>query len=401
MSKQFFRLTFWLLFSLIILALSLESIWQAVEPDEQNIPLPLLFQSKEFSGDDFYKVVPTDSLHWSGPLLTALSEGQVIHLENSQGEAFYYKKLAQDVQVVGPIIYPKLNELNSNVFSLLFYSGFVIILILWFRPVFVDFSRLSRSIKIFSRTANWHEVELKETSIAFPMATTINAMAARIGQLIELQKSLSRMIGHEIRTPLARTQFSIASLKYEPSLEELLSIEEDIEEIAQLTEEFLKITKLEFESKDLVLSSQYTKGILYNLSTRLSSQSRIKISTIVDEKFKARIDGETFKRLAQNLITNALKHAESKITVRMFILDNCYHLSISDDGKGFESYQEVNKPFQQDNKNLDGYGLGLSIVKMIAGWYGGDIVLTSSEELGGAKVVFNWPMLIHDEKSLT
>jgi two-component system sensor histidine kinase RstB len=39
-----------------------------------------------------------------------------------------------------------------------------------------------------------------------------------------------------------------------------------------------------------------------------------------------------------------------------------------------------------------GYGLGLSIVSRIAFWFGGQIKVEESPNLGGAKFVMTWPI---------
>ena len=334
--------------------------------------------------------VSLEQLQLPAQVKKQLLNGETVALQNTNQQTYYYQYKDESLRIIGPITTVQSEDQNHSYIATFFYLGFALILLLWFRPAIRDFRLLSKSIVEFAKTAKWQPVPLKNSSIAFPTANTINVMAARIEHLMELQKSLARMVGHEIRTPLARTQFSIASLKYEPSIEEILSIEEDINEIEELTEEFLKITKLEFYSDKLTLSMQSPYPMIAELVNRLNKVSNVKIRLLVDENLRAPIEIKTFKRLLQNLITNALKHTRSTIKVSLESKNGRNILTVSDDGPGFNSTNSLQSTFYQEDTSKDGYGLGLAIVNMIATWYKGEVSFTKSESLGGAKVIFTW-----------
>ena len=392
MNKQFLRLTMYVVASLIILAVTLEVIWEEFVPQETIISADDFYQSAIEENGQIFSMQPLNNIMLPGELIEQLKAGEIIRLDDSENHSFYYKLHKEQVLVLGPIT--DMNEASNidDVISIVFYLGFSGLLLLWFRPAFMDLRKLSSHVKSFSKTAKWQTLDLKPTSIAFPAAHTINKMAERIEQLIDLQKNLSRMVGHEIRTPLARTGFSIASLKYDPTMEEILSIEEDLQEIEDLTEEFLQITKLEFDSKDIVLTRQNIYAPIEELVNKLQRASRIKITVEVDKNLLAPVEHKTFKRLMQNLVTNALKHAKDEVIIHLTERKGIYTLWVSDDGKGFCDSKLIDKPYYQESAKTDGYGLGLSIVKLIASWYNGNIQFESSNSLKGAKVIFTWPV---------
>ncbi|NMP14843.1 ATP-binding protein [Thalassotalea sp. Y01] len=392
MNKQFLRLTLFLVASLIILALSLQLVWESVEPSETVISVDDFYHSSIERKGDIFTMVPLNTISLPTDMLEPLKSGEIIRVDDEQDNAYYYKLHNNAVLILGPIVDDDQGQGSHQLVTTLFYAGCGLIILFWFRPAFVDLRKLSTSVMAFSKNAKWQHLHLKPTSIAYPAANTINQMAERIEQLIDLQKNLSRMVGHEIRTPLARTGFSIASLKHEPSLDELLSIEEDLQEIEDLTEEFLQITKLEFDSKDIVLVKQNVYAPIEDLVNKLQKASRINIVVDMDNNVTAPVETKTFKRLMQNLITNALKHANEQVEIRFSQVNDQFTISVSDDGGGFEQTQQLDKPFYQGNPKVDGYGLGLSIVKMIAAWYQGDIQFTQSNSLNGAKVSFTWPI---------
>ena len=392
MNKQFLRLTTYVVASLVILAISLEIIWEEFVPQETIISADDFYQSAIEENGQIFSIQPLNNIMLPDDLIQQLKSGEIIRLDDNEDHSYYYKLHQQKVMVLGPIIDLEDASNIDDIISLAFYIGFAGLLLLWFRPAFMDLRKLSAHVKSFSKTAKWQTLDLKPTSIAFPAAHTINQMAERIEQLIDLQKNLSRMVGHEIRTPLARTGFSIASLKYEPTMEEILSIEEDLQEIEDLTEEFLQITKLEFDSKDSVLTKQNVYAPIEELVNKLQRASRINIRVDVDRNLLAPVESKTFKRLMQNLVTNALKHAKDEVVIHLTETHGIYTLWVSDDGKGFEKAVGLDKPYFQANPKSDGYGLGLSIVKLIASWYGGKITFDKSTSLSGAKVIFTWPV---------
>ncbi|WNC73570.1 ATP-binding protein [Thalassotalea psychrophila] len=392
MNKQFLRLTLYVVTSLIILAISLEVIWEEFVPQETIISADDFYHSAIEENGQIFTIQPLNNISLPDELLAQLTSGEIIRLDDNEDHSYYYKLHQQQVLVLGPII--DIHEASNidDIIAIVFYLGFAALLLLWFRPAFMDLRKLSVHVKNFSETAKWHTLDLRPTSIAFPAAHTINKMAERIEQLIDLQKNLSRMVGHEIRTPLARTGFSIASLKYDPTMEEILSIEEDLQEIEDLTEEFLQITKLEFDSKDIVLTKQNVYAPIEELVNKLQRASRINIKVDVDKNLLAPVENKTFKRLMQNLVTNALKHANDEVVIHLTENKGIYTLWVSDDGNGFSDSELIDKPYYQENSKTDGYGLGLSIVKLIASWYGGKISFESSNSLKGAKVIFTWPV---------
>ena len=97
--------------------------------------------------------------------------------------------------------------------------------------------------------------------------------------------------------------------------------------------------------------------------------------------------------LVNNLLGNAIKHANTLVEVSVQEQQDLLWLTIEDDGPGFG---EVNpsrliKPFVRginlpSSEYEEGFGLGLAIVNRIADWFGAELVLHSSDSLGGARV---------------
>ena len=113
---------------------------------------------------------------------------------------------------------------------------------------------------------------------------------------------------------------------------------------------------------------------------------------------------ETFKvpllQTFQNLIGNAIKHHSKKDGhVRIDVVDagNWWQFSIEDDGPGIApEYQEkVFEMFKklQSSDEVEGSGMGLSVVKKVIESFGGCIRLIS-EEGQGSRFEFTWPKVV-------
>jgi two-component system sensor histidine kinase RstB len=101
-------------------------------------------------------------------------------------------------------------------------------------------------------------------------------------------------------------------------------------------------------------------------------------------------------RVLQNLVTNALRYADSRVVLRYQIQGDLAVLEVEDDGPGIaeEDRDRVFKPFsrldESRQRKSGGYGLGLSIVQRIAEWHGGQVVVEKGA-MGGALFRMTWP----------
>ncbi len=102
------------------------------------------------------------------------------------------------------------------------------------------------------------------------------------------------------------------------------------------------------------------------------------------------------RRALSNLITNAMRHAESQVRVSFAIDGETARLEVDDDGPGVPEadWEKVFTPFlrldDSRTRASGGHGLGLSIVRRIVYWHGGRSQVGHSA-LGGARFSLVWP----------
>ena len=103
-------------------------------------------------------------------------------------------------------------------------------------------------------------------------------------------------------------------------------------------------------------------------------------------------------RVVQNLVGNAVRYCDNKVRISGGVrADGKAYVCVEDDGPGIPE-QERSRIFEAFARLDDsrtrasgGYGLGLSIVSRIAYWFGGEIQVDQSPNLGGARFVMTWP----------
>jgi two-component system sensor histidine kinase RstB len=236
------------------------------------------------------------------------------------------------------------------------------------------------------------------------LAHAFNSMAEHIQRLIDSQRELTRAVSHELRTPVARIRFGMEMLAdtddVDSRFEQLALLDGDITELNKLIDEILTYAKLEqgipvldFEAVDLghllqkVAKETLALGVKPKVTVVLPPEG-----TVVEAEQRY------LHRVLQNLAGNAIRYATSEIRLSAGVYDNCAYIAVEDDGAGIpeKDRERVFQPFTRldDSRTRasGGYGLGLSIVSRIAFWFGGQIKVEESPNLGGAKFVMTWPI---------
>lgn len=306
---------------------------------------------------------------------------------------------------IGPIQYTPLSSLFS-VAQRYYFISFAIAAIIFVVLLTWLFSR--NVIKIYQLTRKYSNgdfnanIKIGRTSILQGVYKNIISMGKSLNQLVQSQNNMTRFVAHEIRTPLATMQFALDSLKKDHHLstqsqENVVSIEEDIQEINSLISYFLLYYQT--TTHELTLKNEHI-NILEWLSTIINkfTLSKIKLSLITDNQdgVFANADPNLLKHSINNLITNALKFAHKNIIVSLSQDSHHIIISIEDDGPGIPETELKNifKPFNVLDKDQafgKHIGLGLSIAESIVELHKGTLSVSQSTKLGGAKSTIKLP----------
>jgi two-component system sensor histidine kinase RstB len=249
-------------------------------------------------------------------------------------------------------------------------------------------------------------VESGQGSLVSRLAGSFNGMAEHIQRLVNVQREMIHAVSHELRTPVARIRFGVQMLEDcedQAGLQKQLDgIDGDIQELDELIDEILTYARLEQGGPVFSLrEASVTDLVRQVVSEQQLIRPGLSIEAEIEEDSErwalSDIEPRYIHRAIQNLVGNAGRYAAGRVMVRCHIdEDNC-RVDVEDDGAGVpeEDWEKVFTAFARlddsRTRTSGGYGLGLSIVRRILYWHGGQAFLGRSEALGGAKFSLVWP----------
>lgn len=237
------------------------------------------------------------------------------------------------------------------------------------------------------------------------LSRVFNQMAEHIERLVGVQREMIHAVSHELRTPVARIRFGVQMIEDCESAEmrakQISGIDTDIQELNELIDEILTYARL--EQGGPILDFQEV-NLLDIVNQVVDEQQRVKPEIVLSCEFqgaskqwgKTEAEPRYIHRSLQNLVGNAMRYASSEVVVICNFSEETCRIDVEDDGAGIpeSDWEKVFTPFARlddsRTRSSGGYGLGLSIVRRILYWHGGQAFVSRSE-LGGAKFSLVWP----------
>ncbi|MCK7549303.1 ATP-binding protein [Marinobacter koreensis] len=249
-------------------------------------------------------------------------------------------------------------------------------------------------------------VDAGKSTLVGRLAAAFNGMAEHIQRLVQVQREMIHAVSHELRTPVARIRFGVQMIEdcedQQMLKKQLDGIDGDIQELDELIDEILTYARLEQGGPVFSLTETSVTDIIRQVvSEQQVLRPNLTISSDIDETSErwalSDIEPRYIHRAIQNLVGNAGRYAGSQVRVRCRIdEDNC-RVDVEDDGPGIpeEDWEKVFTAFARlddsRTRTSGGYGLGLSIVRRILYWHGGQAFVSRSDTLGGARFSLVWP----------
>ena len=202
------------------------------------------------------------------------------------------------------------------------------------------------------------------------LARCFNDAAERIEQLVNAQQTLLASASHELRTPLARMRVAIELLTGDERPEIRERVSKDIAELDELIGELLLASRL-----DTIDGLERSEDI--DLLALLAEEAARSGGEVSGEPVNVRGDPRMLRRLLRNLLENARRYgAGSPVEASVTRADGHARVRVEDRGPGVpEAERErIFQPFYRTpgtRETGEGVGLGLALVRQIAGHHGG------------------------------
>jgi len=239
-----------------------------------------------------------------------------------------------------------------------------------------------------------------------PLVAALNGLFARVVTASAAEKAFIADAAHQLRTPLTvlRTETELALLEaHPPQLEGLLRrLHIATTRAARLANQLLSQARAEHERHNSSMERFDLKQIASEAAEEWVARS---VDAGVDLGFElesAHVDGHGFllREMLANLLDNAINYAGpgARITIRTGAsadASGCAMLEVEDNGPGIplEDRERAFERFQRGNAGGTGSGLGLSIVRDIAGHHGARAELLDGPGGIGLKVRITFPPL--------
>lgn len=199
-----------------------------------------------------------------------------------------------------------------------------------------------------------------------------------------------------------RTKLDVLQKRKEPTLEvykeTVATLSEQTGRLSDLVSVLLEMTELQtVQRTDKIALSALVEEVLCDL-TQIADNKGVEL---IQEKGEATLVGSDtlIYRAIYNLVENAIKYNRPNgiVTVGIKTGDDRAALYVKDTGTGIqpENWENIFAPFVREDKSrshaMGGAGLGLALVRDIAGQHGGSVRIVQSSETG-TEVVLTLPM---------
>jgi signal transduction histidine kinase len=226
----------------------------------------------------------------------------------------------------------------------------------------------------------------------------IDSIANQIDLAFRKLKNFNSNVSHELKTPLTimKSEIELAlmnennSQKCERVLKDIL---EEINYISEITDKLLFLTKnynknKKFEKIDL-------EEIIFELYEKYGDKINFRFD-FGDDEYLILGDKTLLKIALSNIIENSIKYGASEINFILEKYKNKIILRIKDNGIGIPKeklpfiFDEFYRVDESHNKEIKGFGLGLSIVKNILNLHKAKVNVKSE---GGVEFIIEFPAI--------
>lgn len=346
-------------------------------------PLPLHLTEDEVAEVLFLANYYVENLHGnaSEELVIAHSDTHTYYLKSIQ--VFDLSNGYMSVLVYTDISYAMafIQRMNQILGILLTFSGLLSLSISLLLS-----RRFKKSImKLSSRALAIGQGNYNTTSETFKYAEfealsqSMNEMADMLQTYERNQKQFFQNVSHELRTPLMSIQGYAEGIMgdiFDRDAAAKVIIEES-ENMTELISQLLYISRLDSGMDNGVkLENLNISEALASCRERMdriaSHQGKTIVLELPPKSLVAFLDESKLETILTNILNNAIRHAEKKITIRAW-WENGLVITIVNDGPGIEA-QDLPHIFKRFYKGEDGHtGLGLSICQALIQQLDGEI----------------------------
>jgi signal transduction histidine kinase len=216
------------------------------------------------------------------------------------------------------------------------------------------------------------------------LVASLNAMLSRIQQLMDGLRQVSSDIAHDLRTPLGRLRQHLedARARATTTADYDAATDAAIEEADELLETFsalLRIAQVEAGAQKRGFADVDLSDLVKSVGEAYQPAAEDREHTLdyqIEDGISLTGDRQLLAQMISNLVENALRHTPTGSTVSLALrkTGTGFEIEVADDGPGIpetEHERVFDRFYRLDrSRSTAGSGLGLALVKAIAGLHG-------------------------------
>ncbi|WP_243711026.1 HAMP domain-containing sensor histidine kinase [Actinomadura sp. KC216] len=229
------------------------------------------------------------------------------------------------------------------------------------------------------------------------LAETVNDTLARLEESSGRERRFISDASHDLRNPISGLQMRLEVALGEPEDHQLRPMVQaalvDVGRLTDIVEDLLELSRLDSRAPLPVERVDLARLVRREVERRSAG---VTITTRLESGVFVRAAPVRLARVLNNLLSNAERHAESRVEVALTRERGQARLEVLDDGAGIaeDARERVFERFARLAESRDrdprGTGLGLPIAREIAEMYGGTLTIQDSRK--GARFVMSLPL---------
>jgi signal transduction histidine kinase len=306
------------------------------------------------------------------------------------------------------------NKIENFEDTLLFLDPILLLLLLFAASKLID--KILFPIKKLTETTKDISVNNFSSTIELPkkedeikeLVNSFNTMIIRLKEGVENLDRFNNDVSHELKTPLTVIQGEIEITlrklrepkEYQKSMQVIYY---EAKQMQSIVENLLLLTKYSQQNIQHSFEECPLDSMLLEVLDKFSKQieeKKLNIELKKLETVSSKVNKTLFYSIFSNLIDNAIKYTSKgkNIYIALYAKDEHVYFEIQDEGIGIDKSQlsKITDRFyrvdESRNKDIKGFGLGLSIVKNSINLHGGTLIINSKLNKGTnilVKISFN------------
>lgn len=224
------------------------------------------------------------------------------------------------------------------------------------------------------------------------LAETFNDMLDRIGRLMDGVRQVSNAIAHDLRTPITRARARLEdAAAHAGSTAELRAAVgravADLDGVTAVFQALLRISEIEAGARRSAFTALDAGPLLADMAElygAVAEERGLRLVLDAEGPLPAWGDRELIQQAVANLLDNAVKFSPvgGTVTLRARLEGGALRLEVQDGGPGIPAsdHGRVTERFFRGEaaRNTPGFGLGLTLVRAVAGLHGGTLTLSDA-----------------------